>query len=121
MGDFNFDAYTNIYDTNKGGPLENLNLEKYVPEFVDVWPALYPNDKGYTYDSSVNLMLHRPAHDKTRIDRVILKSIPGKTKKQWNPTHIKLIGTQPFMQDSKKEAPVLPSDHFGLVTEIAFV
>eukprot|EP01121_Diplochlamys_sp_Union-15-3_P006997 TRINITY_DN1758_c0_g1_i4.p1 TRINITY_DN1758_c0_g1~~TRINITY_DN1758_c0_g1_i4.p1 ORF type:complete len:299 (-),score=35.49 TRINITY_DN1758_c0_g1_i4:32-823(-) len=68
MGDFNFDAYTNIYDQNKDGPLENLVLPKYVPDFIDVWSELHPHDKGYTYDSSVNTMLHHPTHDKTRID-----------------------------------------------------
>eukprot|EP01120_Amphizonella_sp_Union-15-10_P013052 TRINITY_DN5994_c0_g1_i1.p1 TRINITY_DN5994_c0_g1~~TRINITY_DN5994_c0_g1_i1.p1 ORF type:complete len:315 (-),score=37.21 TRINITY_DN5994_c0_g1_i1:39-983(-) len=123
MGDFNFDALTNIYNAeHKGEPLENIVLEKYVPDFVDVWSSLHPNEKGFTYDSSVNKMLQNPAHDKTRIDRVILKSNPcSSSSRRWKPTSIKLIGTSSFMFDSRKDRPVFPSDHFGLLTELIYI
>ncbi len=75
------------------------------PEFVDVWPALHPDDRGDTVDSDVNTM-RREVLGKTtrkRIDRVLLRSA------QWRATAIERVGMAPIDADG-----TFPSDHFGL-------
>lgn len=75
------------------------------PEFVDVWPALHPDDPGYTVDSDVNTM-RREVMGKTsrkRIDRVLVRSA------RWRATAIERVGMAPIDVDG-----TFPSDHFGL-------
>ena len=75
------------------------------PEFLDVWPALRPDDPGYTADSKINRMRFslKPALSRKRIDRVFLRS------KRWQATSIELVGTEPIDIDG-----TFTSDHFGL-------
>jgi tyrosyl-DNA phosphodiesterase 2 len=110
VGDFNFDSTRNF---NEGGDylgyicalviltrLENEVLVEILPQYVDTWPLLHPNDKGYTYDSEVNSVIKH--YEQMRYDRVMIRS------KTWVPTHISLLGNQPIKTN------LFPSDHFGL-------
>lgn len=83
-------------------PIENAALD---PAFVDVWPALHPDDPGYTADSAINKMRFalKPALSRKRIDRVFLHG------RRWRPSTIELVGTEPIDIDG-----TFPSDHFGL-------
>jgi tyrosyl-DNA phosphodiesterase 2 len=96
-GDFNF---------SPEDPDETAALD---PALVDLWPALYPADPGYTIDSSINTMRgqtkSKAAHE--RIDRVFLR---GPT---WRARSIDLVGAQPI-----DAAGTFVSDHFGLSVEL---
>jgi tyrosyl-DNA phosphodiesterase 2 len=74
-GDFNFCS---------SWPEENSRLD---PGYVDVWPAVLPEDPGYT----------RPGKP-LRFDRLLARG-------RWRPIAARLIGTT---------GKVLPSDHYGL-------
>ena len=67
-GDFNFDSQRNFSGT---GPLENNCLEAVLPDFVDVWPLLRPADRGFTFDSERNPVIHKP--ERMRYDRVCVR------------------------------------------------
>ena len=84
--------------------LENAALD---PSFVDTWPALHPDDPGYTVDTEVNTMRLqvRSTPTRKRIDRVFLRST------HWHARSIELIGTRPVDPDG-----TFVSDHFGLET-----
>jgi tyrosyl-DNA phosphodiesterase 2 len=92
-GDLNFQP---------GDPVENAALD---PAFVDVWPAVHPEDPGYTADSQINRMRFslKPTLSRKRIDRVFLHGA------RWKPTAIELVGTEPIDIDG-----TFTSDHFGL-------
>jgi len=96
-GDFNFCASWE----------ENRRLD---PAYQDIWPALHPQQMGFTEDTDRNTMrLHYTGKPKqVRFDRVLLRS----QRQGWRAESIELIGTDPI--DS---APaIFPSDHFGLVS-----
>lgn len=82
--------------------LETATLDA---SFVDVWPALRPDDPGYTADTVVNTMRYqlKPSHSRKRIDRVFLRSA------RWQASAIDLVGTAAFDIDG-----TFVSDHFGL-------
>lgn len=122
VGDFNFDSDRNFEGY---GPLENAVLKKIFPQFVDVWEALYPGEKGYTYDSLRNKMITK--YERMRYDRILLKvvqenesnskeEVNSSTKSRWMPSFIKLFGDQPINIASPKI--VFPSDHFGMHLEL---
>jgi tyrosyl-DNA phosphodiesterase 2 len=75
--------------------------------YCDVWPALRPDDDGFTEDTSINLMRFDARNKKrqVRFDRVLLKG-PG-----WRAASIELLGTEPI---SPALPRVFPSDHFGV-------
>jgi tyrosyl-DNA phosphodiesterase 2 len=81
------------------------------PPFVDVWPALRPDEPGFTEDTSVNLMrldsTGKQRH--VRFDRVILAG------NGWRAASIDLLGTAPICPALPR---VFPSDHFGLYCEL---
>jgi endonuclease/exonuclease/phosphatase family metal-dependent hydrolase len=85
-------------------PIETAALD---PTFVDTWPALHPDNPGYTVDTDINTMRLQvrstPTHK--RIDRVFLRS------PNWRARSIELIGTRPIAPDG-----TFISDHFGLET-----
>lgn len=93
VGDMNFQP---------GDPLENAALD---PAFVDVWPALHPEEPGHTVDTNVNTMRLQvrstPAHK--RIDRMFARG------PHWRARSIELVGTKPIDLDG-----TFISDHFGL-------
>lgn len=94
-GDMNF---------KPGDPVETAALD---PTFVDVWPALRPDEPGYTVDTDINTMRLQvkstPTHK--RIDRVFARS------SRWRARSIELVGTRPLDDDG-----TFISDHFGLET-----
>ena len=77
------------------------------PPYCDVWPALRPDEDGFTEDTSINLMRYdmKDRHRHVRFDRVLIKS------QHWTPTNINLLGTEPVAADLPR---VFPSDHFGV-------
>jgi tyrosyl-DNA phosphodiesterase 2 len=83
---------------------ENSSITK---PFTDVWPALRPDDPGFTEDTSINLMRFdsKNKHRHVRFDRVLLKG------SGWTAADIDLIGTKPIAADLPR---VFPSDHFGV-------
>jgi tyrosyl-DNA phosphodiesterase 2 len=79
--------------------------------YVDMWPALRPDDDGFTEDTAINLM-RLDAKNKTRqvrFDRILIKGAA------WAPATIKLLGTEPISDTMPR---VFPSDHFGLLCRI---
>jgi tyrosyl-DNA phosphodiesterase 2 len=95
VGDMNFQP---------GDPIENAALD---PTFVDTWPALRPDDPGYTVDTEINTMRLqvRSTPTRKRIDRVFVRS------RNWRARSIELTGTRPFDAEG-----TFLSDHFGLET-----
>jgi endonuclease/exonuclease/phosphatase family metal-dependent hydrolase len=75
--------------------------------YCDVWPALRPDDDGFTENTSINLMRYdmKDKHRHVRFDRVLLKG------DRWTATDIELLGTEPIAADLPR---VFPSDHFGV-------
>jgi len=75
-GDFNFDH----------GALPETS---HIPEnWLDVWPALNPDNLGHTWDPDTNRYARAsdPTSRPSRIDRVFVKSV------HWLPRYIKLVG-----------------------------
>lgn len=101
VGDFNFCS---------SWPEENSVLPA---EYQDLWPALRPEEPGYTVDTEVNLMrlLQKDKRKANRFDRILLRGrAPG-----WQARSIELIGIDPI---SPQYVDVFPSDHFGLVADL---
>jgi tyrosyl-DNA phosphodiesterase 2 len=75
--------------------------------YCDVWPALRPDEDGFTEDTSINLMRYdmKDKHRHVRFDRVLLKS------RKWAASEIELLGKEPI---SEKLPRMFPSDHFGV-------
>jgi len=76
MGDFNFDHGA-------------LPESAHIPEnWLDVWPALNPDNLGHTWDPDTNRYARAsdPTSRPSRIDRVLVKS------NHWLPRYIKLVG-----------------------------
>ncbi len=98
VGDMNFEP---------DAPLESAARD---PSFVDVWPALRPDEPGFSIDSLRNPMRQRAMGKDTRkrIDRVFART------RRWRPAAIELVGTTPI-----DEAGTFVSDHFGLEVELA--
>ena len=93
LGDFN------MRDT------ENARI---TPPYRDVWPALRPDDDGFTEDTAINHMRYdsKPKHRQVRFDRVLLKG------HDWAAAYINLLGTEAI---SRTHPRVFPSDHFGVI------
>lgn len=67
-GDFNFCSYQNY---SGGGALENDSLAKILPQYTDMWLSKNPDEKGYTFDSVTNNVIHQ--HERMRYDRVLYR------------------------------------------------
>ncbi|CAK4673265.1 hypothetical protein LEN26_008792 [Aphanomyces euteiches] len=77
-GDFNF------HDTQHYGawrsskisttPLENLVLSVELPDFLDMWPLLHPNERGATFDGPTNPVCILDHKEVMRYDRIMMKS-----------------------------------------------
>lgn len=92
LGDFNMRDHEN---------------ERIPPPYCDIWPALRPDDDGFTEDTSINHMRFdmKNKHRHVRFDRILVKG-PA-----WAPASIELLGTDPV---SSALPRVFPSDHFGV-------
>ena len=96
MGDFNMrDSEDNLIDAGDH----------------DIWPALRPDEPGFTEDTSINLMRFdmKNKHRHVRFDRVLIKG------DSWVPRTIELLGREPI---SVEQPRVFPSDHFGVICEL---
>ena len=111
-GDFNFDSSRN-FTIIEGVPLENDNLKLHLPSHQDIWPTLHPDEKGFTFDSVCNKVIHH--HEQMRYDRIMFFS----QAQTWKSKVIDLVGTELIGEENGK--PVFPSDHFGRVAEFEFV
>ena len=60
-------------------PTDEIETAALDPAFLDVWPAIRPDDPGYTADSQVNRMRFslKPAMSRKRIDRVFIPVDPA--------------------------------------------
>jgi len=72
-----------------------------------VWPALRPNDLGFTENTTINHMRFdsRNKDRHVRFDRVLLQG------SAWSASAIVLLGTEPVSPELPR---VFPSDHFGV-------
>lgn len=130
-GDFNFCGWAN-YDSRKPLPLENDDLARLLPDFIDAWPAANPGDKGYTFDSDANSMLagRVKQRERFRFDRVLFKPA-GRLRLE----SAVLLGTEPINAPASSSAPpastfstpprdaseaLFCSDHFGLLADFSF-
>jgi endonuclease/exonuclease/phosphatase family metal-dependent hydrolase len=91
-------------------PDDEVETAALDPAFVDVWPALHPDDPGYTADSAANAMRYmlKPTLSRKRIDRVFVHAA------SWRATQIELVGTFPIDGEG-----TFVSDHFGLAATLA--
>ena len=91
-------------------PTQNDALASTLRGWADVWPLLRRGDsdnKGYTFDATVNSLLERPRPDeRMRYDRVMARMAEGGGCR---PVGIEFVGTRPT-----KDGLFL-SDHFGLM------
>ena len=87
--------------------MRDAENERIAAPFSDVWPALRPDDAGYTENTSINLMRYDARNKKrhVRFDRVLLKGT------RWRAASIELLGTEPISPELPR---VFPSDHFGV-------
>jgi len=76
LGDFNFD---------QAAEPESSHIPR---SYLDVWPALNPTKRGYTWNPDTNPYARAsdPASRPSRIDRILVKS------PHWLPRSIKLVG-----------------------------
>ncbi len=91
-------------------PTDAIECAALDPAFVDVWPAIRPDDPGYTADSQINKMRFslKPTMSRKRIDRVFLHG------SRWRASAIELVGTEPIDIDG-----TFTSDHFGLACTLS--
>ena len=108
--------FRNLQDASDAVLLGDFNMRDHedngiTAPFVDVWPALHPDEPGFTEDTSINAMRFDSTGKErhVRFDRVLVKS------GEWTPTRIELLGTEPISPDLPR---VFPSDHFGLVCRL---
>ena len=83
------------------------------PQFVDLWTALRSGEPGYTWDIERSEMARRGSfvgEPSRRLDRILLRA------RDWQPAAIEIIGDQPVEPGDRT---LFPSDHFGLIGEIA--
>jgi len=100
IGDFNF---------GDDGP-ENSHLKDN--EFIDVWPKLFPDQTGFTYDRDSNTLIDREEILKSyRLDRICFKN-----NCDWSPTEMTLFGNDPIciLESDSPLTKIHPSDHFGV-------
>lgn len=114
-GDFNFDDTKTYGDWLRRLPqrapdeLENNVLSEVLPEFVDVWRDVHPDDPGYTFDGATNPAV-QTRQNRMRLDRVMFRG----GEAGWRPQAIAMLGTQP-----RDDRGTRPSDHYGLVVDLA--
>lgn len=77
-------------------------------DYIDVWPYLYPEQRGYSWGRRWGYFNFRP-------DRILFKKNP-----HINPLEMEVIGTENVLRPEGKEKPDHDreywtiSDHFGL-------
>ncbi|KAL5723270.1 hypothetical protein ACHQM5_006687 [Ranunculus cassubicifolius] len=96
---------------------ENKDGEFPLPVgWVDAWSELRPDEKGFTYDTKTNAMLLGHPRVRKRFDRSLCNL------NSFRLDQIEIIGKDAIpdviYKSKKKELPVLPSDHYGLILTI---
>jgi hypothetical protein len=91
-----------------------MNLKQiFSPDqnWIDVWESLFPDDHGFTFDSTRNLMLKK--YEQMRYDRVLFQSSRG----NWDAGCIEMVGLDQIENLRREDGttPLFPSDHFGLL------
>lgn len=80
-------------------------------DFIDLWPYLYPEQRGYSWSRRFGYFSFRP-------DRILFRR-----EDHLNPLSMKIIGTEEVLRPLNKQIPDHDkeywtiSDHFGLVCE----
>lgn len=81
-------------------------------QLEDLWTTFHPNDKGYTFDTTKNLLAEFFSLSKEpgRLDRMLLHS----STSDWKAEGIELMACDEMAKG------IYPSDHFGLTARLAF-
>jgi tyrosyl-DNA phosphodiesterase 2 len=105
-GDFNFG------DGEKW--VENETITALFNKFTDVWKDKYPDNKGYTEDTDINIMRYKvkdPQKKKQeRFDKYLIKEL------EYN--EIEIFGKDSIESRTIEPNTIWPSDHFGLYCEM---
>jgi len=107
-------------DFNLHSPFESAYIKA---PYVDIWTELNPDDPGLSWDSQENKLTQfmLPAdRRRMRLDRVTLKKIKHPLY-ELKPLKIQLCFNKPIFPTHPSYSYLYPSDHFGLVTEFAFL
>lgn len=94
---------------------EDLFLSAAQQGFEDIWPALHPNDPGYTFDPMRNSLAQRMtlSGQPGRLDRLLLKSAHN----VWKAEQAELFARQPL---PGTEGNLFLSDHFALLAVLHY-
>ena len=94
-GDFNLDCvrHYNLQEMSTK-QLEYLQIPIFFPSFADIWPALYGNERGLTWDHDRNRMMAYTSVEgypepKLRLDHMLITKdmnrLPRDHESYWNP------------------------------------
>ena len=91
--------------------MRDAENDRIAAPYCDVWPALRPDEPGFTEDTSINHMRYDARNKKrhVRFDRVLIKG------NRWCAMDIELLGTEPISPELPR---VFPSDHFGVACRL---
>jgi len=120
-GDMNMDAASE----------ENLTITQHT-DYCDLWPALHPDDPGFTEDYNVNLvkknLLEKEGktfdlerYKPVRFDRVLLSQRLVHPKDVVEPAEMTILGTTPVSNLPGDSVQLWPSDHLGLAVSLKIV
>merc|ERR1712216_613454 len=90
----------------------------------DVWPEVHPTRPGYTYDCDANTAAQTY---RSRLDKIALKQGDSALR----PVAVQLVGEPSYDEPARDdfssppssptaEAPLMASDHFGVLARFAF-
>lgn len=100
LGDFN------VYQNELDGAIADAG-------FVDLWPAVYPDEPGYTFHPQHNALAAFSSRTQTprRLDRCLIRA----RENLLTPVDVALLGTAPLPQTVDGAiTPLFASDHYGL-------
>lgn len=86
---------------------EATSIARICPDFIDCWPLLHPNDKGYTFDSENNSLPYQ--YTQMRLDYMLSRGFREPQIKS-----IELWGNSPVDHPLTRSRTLFLSDHFGL-------
>jgi endonuclease/exonuclease/phosphatase family metal-dependent hydrolase len=83
-------------------------LARALPDFVDAWSTVFPNNRGLTFDGATNPWV-RDSGERMRYDRVMVRRSLGR------PVAAERLGTTPAGDG------LFASDHFGLRVDVVML